>query len=74
MGKLRASVGGLEMMPEMGHSQPRLGPQNGSSSEDDILSMIFPDFEENLVQPMGLKMAPLLRANHGRGLPQLWVN
>ena len=34
----------MKMMPEMGHSQPRLGPRNGSSSGDDILPMISPDF------------------------------
>ena len=38
----------MEMVPEMGHSQPRLGPRNGPPSEDDISPMIFPDLQEIL--------------------------
>ena len=32
--------------------------QNGSSSEDDILPMIFPDSQENPARTMGLRNAP----------------
>ena len=46
---------------------------NVTSPGDDILPMIFPDFQENPGQPMGLQNGPFLSANHGWGLPQLWV-
>ena len=39
--------------------------QNGPSSEDDILPVIFPDFQENPGQSMGLQNGPFLLANHG---------
>ena len=32
--------------------------QNGSSSEDDILPMIFPDSQGNPAQTMGLQIGP----------------
>ena len=35
--------------------------------------MIFPDFEENHGQSMGLQNGPFLLANRGGGLPKLWV-
>ena len=46
---------------------------NVASSDDDILPMIFPDFEENPGQPMGLQNGPSLLANHGCRLPKLRV-
>ena len=72
MGKLRVSGGGVEIMPKNGSFLAAIrAPQNGPSSDDDILSMIFP---ENPGQPMGLQNGPFSLANHGRGLPKLWVN
>ena len=47
---------------------------NVTSTDNDILSMIFPDLQENRGQSMGFQSGPFLLANHGRGLPKLWVN
>ena len=44
MGKLKASVGGLEMMPKNGAFLAAIRVSNAASSDDDILSVIFPDF------------------------------
>ena len=59
MGKLRASVGWPEMMPEIGHSLPRLGFEMGASPDGDRLPMIFSDFEVNPGQSMGLLNGPI---------------
>ena len=57
MDKLRASGGGLEMAPEMGDPYPRLGFEMGPPGGDGP-SAIFPDFEENHGQAMGLRNGP----------------
>ena len=63
------------MIPEMGHSYPRLVFQmRHPQTMIYILPMIFPGFEGNPGQPMGLQNGPFLLANRGRGLPKYWVN
>ena len=44
MGKLKDSVGGLEMMPKNWAFFAAIRVPNGSSSEGDILSAISPEF------------------------------
>ena len=57
MGKLRASVGWLEMMPKMGHSKQQLGFQMRHPQKM-ISRTISPDFKGGHVQSVGLKMGP----------------
>ena len=59
MGKLRGSGGGLGMMPKMGHPLPRLGFEMWTPPDCDRVSAIFPDFEENHGQSMGLRNGTL---------------
>ena len=47
------------MMPKMGNSYPRLGFEMGAPLDGDRMSMIFPDFEENHGQPLGLQNGPI---------------
>ena len=42
------------MEHKMGHSWPRLGFEMGAPQDGDRLSAIFPGFEENPGQSMGL--------------------
>ena len=65
MCKLRASGGGLGMMPKMGNPFPRLGFEMVPPPDGDRLPMIFPDFEENPGNKWASEMAPFLSANRG---------
>ena len=75
MGKLSGSGGGLGVMPKMGHPLPRLGFEMWTRPDCDRVSAIFPDFEGNRAQSMGLRSGALfLLANRGFRSPKLWVN
>ena len=45
----------------------------GDPPDGDRLSAIFPDFQENPGQSMGLQNGPFLLANRGCRFPKLWV-
>ena len=62
------------MMPEMGHTVPRLGFKMRARPDGDRMSMNSPDFVKIMGKPWVSKMAPFLLANRGRVLPKLRVN
>ena len=62
------------MMPEMGHTLPRLGFKLRTRPDGDRMSAISPDLGKIAGDPWVSEMAHFLSANHGRGLPKLRVN
>ena len=48
-----------------GESLAAIMVRKGAHKEGDMLSMIFPDFEENHGKSMCLQNVPFLLANHG---------
>ena len=62
------------MIPEMGHTLPRLGFKMRARPDGDMMSAKSPDFGKIAGNSWVSKMAPFLLENHGRVLHKLRVN